>query len=99
MAGSLQTQQIQERAYAIWERAGRPHGNDTEHWFQAEAELADEERRPEGGAGAAGSRRRSSAAGRTAPRKSAPTAETARNGAVSAKRSVKPAAPVRRKKS
>ena len=28
------------RAYAIWESEGRPHGRDTEHWLQAERELA-----------------------------------------------------------
>ena len=31
---------IRERAYALWERAGRAHGNDLAHWLQAEAELA-----------------------------------------------------------
>jgi hypothetical protein len=29
-----------ERAYAIWEREGRPHGRALDHWLQAEAELA-----------------------------------------------------------
>jgi DUF2934 family protein len=33
-------QRIRERAYAIWERAGRPHGRDRDHWRQAERELA-----------------------------------------------------------
>lgn len=28
-----------ELAYAIWEREGRPHGRDEEHWRMAEAEL------------------------------------------------------------
>jgi hypothetical protein len=32
-------QRVRERAYAIWEAEGRPHGNDLAHWFQAEAEL------------------------------------------------------------
>jgi hypothetical protein len=27
------------RAYAIWEQAGRPHGQDEEHWQQALREL------------------------------------------------------------
>lgn len=26
-------------AYLIWEKEGRPHGRDAEHWFQAEALL------------------------------------------------------------
>jgi hypothetical protein len=32
---------IQMRAYEIWEREGRPHGRDREHWFQAAKELID----------------------------------------------------------
>jgi hypothetical protein len=30
---------IAQRAYEIWEEAGRPHGLDREHWFQASAEF------------------------------------------------------------
>src|SRR5690349_13534318 len=30
---------VREHAYAIWEREGRPHGRDREHWRQAEAEI------------------------------------------------------------
>jgi hypothetical protein len=30
---------IQERSYVIWEREGRPHGRDLEHWRRAEMEL------------------------------------------------------------
>lgn len=29
---------IRDRAYALWEEAGRPHGQDGEHWRQANAE-------------------------------------------------------------
>jgi hypothetical protein len=36
--------QIQERAYQIWEREGRPDGRSVEHWLQAEAEIAAGER-------------------------------------------------------
>ena len=32
-------QEIAARAYDIWERAGRRHGDDRAHWFQAEREL------------------------------------------------------------
>jgi hypothetical protein len=32
-------QAIRQRAYAIWETAGRPDGRDCEHWLQAEAEM------------------------------------------------------------
>jgi hypothetical protein len=30
---------VRERAYAIWERMGRPEGAHEQHWSQAEAEL------------------------------------------------------------
>jgi hypothetical protein len=35
-------QRIQERAYQIWLREGRPHGRDLDHWSQAEQELSKE---------------------------------------------------------
>ena len=31
---------IRERAYAIWEQEGRPHGRDLDHRLRAEAEIA-----------------------------------------------------------
>jgi hypothetical protein len=40
---------VRERAYAIWEREGRPEGGAEQHWAQAEEELRAEE-----GAGAGG---------------------------------------------
>lgn len=30
----------EERAYALWEGEGRPHGRHLDHWCQAEAETA-----------------------------------------------------------
>lgn len=30
---------MQKRAYDIWEREGRPHGRDADHWSRAEQEL------------------------------------------------------------
>jgi len=36
---------IGDRAYAIWEREGRPSGRDRDHWLQAAWELAGEEAR------------------------------------------------------
>ena len=30
---------IRERAYQIWEREGRPHGCEFEHWVRAQVEL------------------------------------------------------------
>jgi hypothetical protein len=35
---------ISKRAYAIWEEAGRPHGQDAEHWDQAARERDEFER-------------------------------------------------------
>jgi hypothetical protein len=35
-------EQIERRAYEIWEQQGRPHGLDKEHWEQAERDLLDE---------------------------------------------------------
>lgn len=32
-------QQIAMRSYLIWEEEGRPHGQDVDHWLQAETEL------------------------------------------------------------
>jgi Protein of unknown function (DUF2934) len=33
-------QTIAERAYCLWEQAGRPAGRDEEFWLRAESELA-----------------------------------------------------------
>jgi hypothetical protein len=39
---------IRERAYDIWQREGRPHGRDAEHWRRAAAEIeAESQPRPE----------------------------------------------------
>jgi|KBSMisStaDraftv2_1062788.scaffolds.fasta_scaffold2922767_1 hypothetical protein len=43
MDGEIE-RKVRERAYAIWEQEGRPHGKDREHWERAHravtAELA-----------------------------------------------------------
>ena len=44
-AGPL-TSQIRLRAYELWEEAGRPVGQDREHWLQAEREVQAPESRP-----------------------------------------------------
>ncbi|WP_448205517.1 DUF2934 domain-containing protein [Azospirillum sp. sgz302134] len=36
-----QNRMVQERAYEIWEREGRPEGREMDHWLRAEAEIAD----------------------------------------------------------
>jgi hypothetical protein len=38
--------EVRERAYALWERDGRPEGQAEQHWFRAEAELRAEGRGP-----------------------------------------------------
>lgn len=44
---------IRERAYALWEQAGRPNGLVSEHWRQAAAEWeAGERQRGQSAAGA-----------------------------------------------
>ena len=37
--GVISDDAIRERAYHIWEREGRPHGRDFEHWVRAQVEL------------------------------------------------------------
>jgi hypothetical protein len=32
-------EKVRIRAHQLWEQAGKPHGHDLEHWFQAEKEL------------------------------------------------------------
>lgn len=36
---TISEEAIRERAYKIWEREGRPHGCDFEHWVRAQVEL------------------------------------------------------------
>jgi hypothetical protein len=43
MTSSRHEVRIHERAYQIWERAGRPEGKAVEHWLQAQAEIAADE--------------------------------------------------------
>jgi hypothetical protein len=31
--------EIAKRAYELWEKAGKPEGQETEHWLQAENEV------------------------------------------------------------
>jgi Protein of unknown function (DUF2934) len=43
MTGWWHEHRIQQRAYEIWEREGRPEGQADQHWHQAMAEIAAEE--------------------------------------------------------
>ena len=36
---SISHESISRRAYQLWEEAGRPDGNHTDHWLQAERDL------------------------------------------------------------
>jgi hypothetical protein len=36
-------ERIRQRAHAIWEREGKPHGSDTRHWEQAIREIEEED--------------------------------------------------------
>ena len=40
MSGWWHEERIRERAYELWEQAGRPEGRAVEHWLQAETEIA-----------------------------------------------------------
>jgi len=44
----MNEQKIRERAYALWQQEGCPHGRDTEYWLRAEAELLDGPDAPKG---------------------------------------------------
>jgi hypothetical protein len=35
----MESDQIAQKAFEIWEREGRPQGRDQEHWFEAENEI------------------------------------------------------------
>ena len=36
-------EKVRTRAHQIWERKGKPHGEDQSHWMEAEAEIQAEE--------------------------------------------------------
>lgn len=36
---NIRERNIRERAYAIWEKEGRPDGKSLDHWLRAEAEV------------------------------------------------------------
>jgi len=46
VAPSTDDDKIRQRAYAIWESEGRPHGRAQEHWAAAERELGGGEAKP-----------------------------------------------------
>jgi DUF2934 family protein len=46
MTGGWDERWVQDRAYAIWEQAGRPEGEALGHWLQAEAEFTAQRQTP-----------------------------------------------------
>jgi Protein of unknown function (DUF2934) len=65
---SERSRRVEERAYALWQAEGQPHGRHEEHWHRAEQQIRTEET-----VGAAVKRRALGAAerkpgGRQAPR-------------------------------
>ena len=57
---------VARRAYEIWEREGRPHGHDWDHWLAAEREIA---REAHPGTAISGTARAVSAAGASKPKR------------------------------
>ena len=43
LEAAAREQRVRERAYALWEREGRPKGEEVRHWAEAEAALRAEE--------------------------------------------------------
>ena len=41
-----QREQIEERAYELWLAGGCAHGNDLDHWLQAEREVLEGQQNP-----------------------------------------------------
>jgi Protein of unknown function (DUF2934) len=35
----MRHKQVEARAYALWEKEGRPHGHDLDHWLRAEIQI------------------------------------------------------------
>jgi len=86
MKSTDRQRRVEQRAYEIWEREGRPHGKHDEHWHQAAEEIA----RESGGGGG-------SSSGKSAPT-SKPRAKTdasAKQSGGATSRTAKPAASAR----
>lgn len=66
---------IRQRAHAIWESHGRPHGQDREHWDQATREIDAEEAKAKKPARAAAAPKAKAAAVAKAPAAKKPAAK------------------------
>lgn len=84
----LDEDKIRERAYLIWEREGRPHGQHDQHWNQARWELLSEHEIASPADGDAGK-----TTAKKAPRKAAPRTKTATAKAAGAEAKPKTAKP------
>jgi hypothetical protein len=81
---SNQQQKISERAYALWQREGCPHGRDMDHWLKAEREVSAENgkattpvKKAEGnGSGNGAAARKSQSAAPAKPRSRQPAEES-----------------------
>lgn len=76
---------IRDRAYVIWEREGRPHGRDRDHWLQAAWELAGEEAK----AATLTKKAKPAAKAATPTKRAKPAAKAARKTAKTAKATAK----------
>jgi hypothetical protein len=84
--GGISDEAIQERAYHIWVREGRPHGRDFQHWVQAQVELEAEQRADGNGAIAPKARAKAAAPRSTPPRAPAPKAKVPAKPAARSKK-------------
>jgi hypothetical protein len=67
-------ERIRHRAHEIWERQGRPHGSDQQHWDEATREIDAEDAATKKPAARAGVSKPAKSAGKAAsPVKKAPT--------------------------
>jgi hypothetical protein len=93
MSGEKQ-QRIKQRAYEIWEAAGRPHGAHEVHWLQATSEIEAEDtapaEKPKRARAAAAPKTAAAAPKAVAPKAAAPKAAAPR--AAAAKAPAKPKA-------
>lgn len=92
MSQQIETeQQIRERAYAIWEREGRPAGRHLEHWATAEQEIKAEEAFAQ--VKARGRSTKSQVSGVAATAQKAPSAASKATKTLPTKKQAKQAAP------
>ena len=90
MRSADRQRRVEQRAYEIWEREGRPHGKHDEHWHRAAEEV---ERESGGRSGARSGASRGGAEAASKPR--AKTDASAKKSGGATSRTAKPAASAR----